>query len=607
MARLTEAEYKKAVVKIQNLPDTIKGDGRYVMSLIKQILDKQATQINLANGFTLDEVQGQRNNVPAPRFFTLTWSRNGGRLDWAYPTDPTKVTYYELRTSLSKIGIKNNDFLERTTNNYSTVLPVNKYSATIYLLAFNSKGEYNYVSLQYTKPRPLAPTDIALTKNNEGTLITFLDIPSDCIGANVYVDGQRFATKDNLLLYDRASQNHAIKKVEVAYYDQFGEGERGVLNCVIPDVTGFLVERNGANLDFYWDPIDVYNVVYEVRVSQSTVWNTASKLFTSKTNTKNRYIYPNEGEYYLLIKAVDTHGNYSENATYQFMSTPREIQRNIIKKYNHGEEGYPGTKINMDYNYSTNNITLNNDAYNGEYVFSVSLEQRYRARNWLSYDLVTYTKDETIWDDADFSWDGSERSFNGPMVDSSFTEAYQYIATYIGAESEDTFLAHENQSITPSTGGSVLESKKANVFDISRFGYGVKITPVTKLSYNATEIPSVFRMLFTLKLNNTGKLCSGILMALAYNTSRAMYVIYEKRTNTLKLVDTAGHELSMPYPGATENNKIDWITFGISQSSTERALYATSLFKNRTEYVTGEFVPLGLYNKIYCYPRVIAV
>lgn len=603
---MSASEYKKAVVKVQNLPDTIKGDGRHVMSLIKQILDKQATQINLANGFTLDEVRGQTGTVPIPKYFTILWDRSGGRAEWSYPTDPTKVTYYELRTSLAKIGVKDGNFLERTTNNYSTKLP-NKRAATVYLLAFNSKGEYSCVSHSYEKSAPIAPQDIALTKNTEGTLITFREIPYDCIGAYVYVDGQKFKTTDNVFLYKKATAGYVIKTVKVTYYDQFGEGDPGIVSCVIPDVTGFLVERNGANLDFYWDPVDVYNATYEVRVAQTADWNVATVLFTTKTNTKNRYIYPNEGEYYLLIKAIDNHGIYSANAAYQFMTTPREIQRNIILRYDQSAEGYPGTKINMDYQYETDNLILNEDAYNGEYIMNIVLAQRYRARNWLSFDSIAFTKDETCWDDSDFAWDDTERTFNGPMVDNSITKNEQHIAFYIGPDSNDTFLARESNDITPEEGGSVLESQHADVFEPSRYGYGVKISPLTRLSYAATDIPSVFHMLFTIRLEEASTLATGILMVLAYDADRAIYVIYEKRNNTLRLVDTAGNELSVTYPGTTEALKTDWVTIGISQSSTERAFFVTSLFKNKTASASGSFVPLGLYNKIYCYPHVVAV
>ena len=591
-------DIERTLLRTTKLPDTVQGDGRYLMRLLKEYLEEQAVQLNIANGFTADEIQGTADGT-IPRHFTLTFDRTGGHFTWDYPTDIREVAYYELRTDTnigSTIGL-----LEKTFNNSSDAIP-HSYAATVYLYAVTPDGMISTPArLSYTKQRPFAPSDLALTKNNEGTLITFLAIPSDCLGANIYIDGVNYTSFDNVFLY-RAGEDYKIKKLEVSYFDSFGEGERAVLLCVMPDVTGFFVERNGANLDFYWNPIDVYGVMYEVRVGVSADWNLGWPLFTTKTNNKNRYIYPNEGDYYLMVKAYDDHGNYSENAAWQLMNTIADIHRNVILKYDQSELYYPGTKINMYYDYAGDNIALEREALYGEYIMDITLPQRYRARNWLSFDFYAYSTDELIWDDAEFAWDDAVGMLNGATVESTLVDVEQKIAFYVGPDTTSNFLARENEDVTPELGGTVLEEQNADVFADAHYGKGVKIKPLTELSYTITDpIPSSFNMVFSLK--TTTALPDTILMVLADDSHHFLYVGHDTRRGVFYLVGSDGTEITLP---KNTVNAVDWIVFGVSQGTTNRALYISSLTKSLSRKADVLAAPLGNFTKLYCYPKIIA-
>jgi hypothetical protein len=589
----------KQLIRPPNLPDTVQGDGRYLMRLLKKYLEDQAIQLNLANGFTADEINATDPNAAyTPRHFMLTFDRLGGHFTWDPPADISKLAYYELRTD-TNVGSSKNKLDGPIYDTQSDNLPTN-YAGTVYLYSVNRDGSYSNPSrLSYTKTRPYAPQDIALTKNNEGTLITFLDIPSNCIGAYVYVDGVRFDTPDNVFLYTNADVDYKIRKVEVSYYDPFGEGERAVLYCVVPDVTGFLVERNGSNLDFYWNPVDIYGAVYEVRVAVSPDWNMGIVLFTTKTNNKNRYIYPNRGDYYLMVKAIDAHGNYSENAAYQSMNTVADIHRNVILEYNQNDVDYPGSKINMYYDYAADNIALEREAHFGEYIMDIQLPQRYRARNWLSFECIAFSTDELIWDDAEFAWDDAVGVLNGSVVDNSLTEIEQRIAFYVGDDTLDVFLARENEDIDPETGGDVLESQHADVFENAHYGKGVKITPLTRLSYTADHIPEEFSLLFSVKMTNG--LPDTILMVLADTDHHFLQVGYDSVRGVYYMVGSDGLEITIP---KTTGN-VDWITIGISQGETHRSLFVNSLVKEMSKKATIEAEPISEYEEIYCYPKII--
>ena len=63
------------------LPTTVKGDGRYVLSLLRKYLKSVNEQVNIANGFTEDEVEeNKKGDFTRPKNFTLTFDRMGGFL-----------------------------------------------------------------------------------------------------------------------------------------------------------------------------------------------------------------------------------------------------------------------------------------------------------------------------------------------------------------------------------------------------------------------------------------------------------------------------------------------------------------------------------------------
>ena len=175
------ADLEKKILEAPKLPNHIQGDGRYLMSLLKSFLEQTAEQVNLANGFSAEEINPEAGGYPTPRDFFLTFTRLGGELSWSHLFDVSELAYYELRSN-QDIG-QTNGLLERTLDNASDKLPTN-YVDTIYLYAVNREGVYsNPAIINYSKPRPDAPKDITVTKTSEGALITFLEIPSNCIGA----------------------------------------------------------------------------------------------------------------------------------------------------------------------------------------------------------------------------------------------------------------------------------------------------------------------------------------------------------------------------------------------------------------------------------------
>lgn len=578
------------------LPNVVKGDGRYLMTLLKDFLTQTAQQVNLANGFSAEPVDpADEGKVPMPKNFFLSFNRLGGTLSWDHIPDVSILRYYELREN-TNVGSQSG-LLERVRDNSSTKLPIS-YVGHIYLYAIDKQGEYSTAAqINYTKPRPTEPKDIALTKNAEGTLVSFLAIPTDCIGANVYINQDKYQVFDNIFLYTGTAK---IETVGIAYYDSFGEGQRGMIYCIPLDVTGFIVERNGANLDFYWDPISLYGVHYVVKVSTTPDWDRALELFDTKIN-KHRYIYPNIGEYYLLIKAVDEHNNYSKNAAYALMMNVQDISKNVIISLDQRLVKYNGNKINMYYDIGIDGLKLDKEAIFGEYIVDVELPQRYKARNWFDYKVIGITNTDWKFKDLTFTWDSDmakKTTWMGVNGDLNGVNVKHQIARYIGPSTYDIEIFGLNNTTTGDKQTIATEVKHADDFRMGRWHTGLYVGDLTKLAWNV-NITKVFSLVFYLK--TTEKMTDCILMTLR-NEASFLLLGYSRQANVFYLSDSNGNDLKTQID-LTER---DWLTFGISQGSKNRSLFVSSLGTNKTSHATSEIAPFtNTLNQIYCYPKII--
>ena len=580
------ADIQKKVLHAPNLPAAIQGDGRYLLSLLRSILTEQAVQINAANSFTSDDVNADKEGkVLSPRNFRLTFSRLGGLLQWDHSLDAKDLNYYEVRTNRnvgSEFGL-----LERTTLAQSDRLPPT-YVGHIFLFAIDKQGQVSHPSeLSYTKARPTKPRDVALTKTQEGTLITFLDIPIDCIGAYVYINEVRYSSVDNLFLY---TDGAIIERLRVAYYDQYGEGESEIIYCVMPDVENFIVERNGSQLDFMWDPLPIYNVRYEVKVGITPEWDKALTIFTTKLN-KHRYVYPNTGRYYMLIKAIDEHDNYSRNAAYFLLTNEKDIHKNVIIRLDQEKTGYNGNKINLYYDKAREALLLEKDALRGEYLIDVTLPQKYRARNWLEASVIGETNSDLVWDDLDFAWDSEEAAntmWNGTVGDLRGVEVLHEIAR------QNTLDIARFLVVIPMDGslaatGATIDRQKNVTYATSRWTQGLHLSWKSDVSYRV-QIPEQFSMMFWIRLYDG--LPDTRIFALTGDGSLALE--YDRRLNEFQLIGSDG-----VYVRATiVFRPNDCITIGIVQEAAVRRLFLYSLSGDVYAEVSASARPLGSFEQI---------
>ena len=73
----------------------MKGDGRYLMTLLRQFLTETAREVNLANGFPAEEIKSDgTSKVPDVKNFHLTFDRLGGVLEWDHTSKLDDLAYY---------------------------------------------------------------------------------------------------------------------------------------------------------------------------------------------------------------------------------------------------------------------------------------------------------------------------------------------------------------------------------------------------------------------------------------------------------------------------------------------------------------------------------
>lgn len=589
------AEDKPSVLKVPALPNVVKGDGRYLMTLLRQFLSDTAREVNLANGFTAEEIQSEgTGTVPTVKNFHLTFDRLGGLLTWDHTSKISDLAYYEIRTD-KNVG-SDSGLLERTRENTSTKLPLT-YVGRVYCFVVLRDGEGSSgAEIRYTKARPSAPEDLAMTKDQQGTLLSFLAIPLDCLGANVYINETKYPVTDNIFLY---TGSEIIKTVRVAYYDQFGEGESTTIYCILPDVENFIVERNDSQLYFYWDAVPVHGVHYVVKVGTTPDWDKALTVFDTPDN-KHRFIYPNVGDYYMLIKAVDEHNNYSQNAAYVFLTNQKDEHKNVIIELEQKASAYNGTKIGMYYDAAGEQLKLDKEVTHGEYLIDVELPQKYRARNWLDYACIGQTNESICLDDMNWAWDSIEASrtvWNGTVGDLKGVSVSQEIARYVGVGEDVLASAPLNGSLESAKGNGPSDFHNT-VYAQGRWHSGLVVSDTMRLAYSC-RVPRVFSLSFNLTVKQG---FTDVMIATMKGDSGWLVLGYDAREKCFYLRGSDGATIRTGW--SVPPNGREWYTVAISQGEEERALYAHSLNYNVTVSGSVKADPIGTFSAVYFYPKL---
>lgn len=519
----------KVYINPPTLPASIRGDGRYVMTLLKDFVDTVSEQVNYINGYT---PATSDDSIPVPKYFYLTFSRAGFEFSWS-PVDVDNFDHYELRLNKSVgsvIGL-----LSSTTSVKDSPKLLNRTGIVYLYVVLKDESFSNPCTINYTKAVPAAPNKIAVSKTDEGTLVFFDAVPSDCIGAVVYINGVKYETLESPFLY---SGGGVVSDVLIAYYDSFGSGDLVDAYFDPPLVSGFMVERNDCYLHFYWDNTSLYNAKYVIKRGSDLNWDTAELVCEVYTNTYN-CIFPNDGAYYFMIKVYDEHGNTSDDASYVSLETVPDIYRNVIVE-NIQAPLFSGMCHGFVYDDENDSIVLPAGVESGSYYFSSVLPQEYRARNWIDANVFSFSSSDMIWDEADFTWDSHRGEYTWAGLPSDVSPKIKTeIASYVGVEPNCVDMIGFDKTAISSNG--VIPNSSHIDYEPSLFTYGAVVTGFDYLTYSI-NIPANFSVAFCVNSNDisTGAICgfyglSGYVV-LSYSAKSKAFVLNGSSCETVKVV-----------------------------------------------------------------------
>lgn len=252
-----------------------------------------------------------------------------------------------------------------------------------------SHYEIWYSTIGVTGPWTLAET----TNGNSGTIRGIAERGGG-IGSTYYVSVVPVAILGTKKHPDDATQDSITLAGDVTGPD---------------DVTGFTVIRIGANIRFSWAANTDEDIAgYEIR--QGSVWGAASLIASispgSATSLETEYATP--GSVTFLIKARDTSGNYSANATSTTATLEGIINENVLIEQDE-HNTWAGTKSNMTV--TANELVMDSGQAAASYTldqsgagpasgerFEFTADLRSRVFVNLAY-VATYT-----WAQATFTW-----------------------------------------------------------------------------------------------------------------------------------------------------------------------------------------------------------
>lgn len=555
----TTAASTATTVTAPPLPATIDGDGRYVMSLLTDFCTDITDEVNRLNGSTSDAIP------PAIDNFFVSFDREG--VLWEWDSIPTAL-YYDLTAGTA--------LLERTTATASRAAPPT-FSGTVTLTAHLADSSRVTATLDYTKPRPHAPTHVTLSRTSLGTLISYDDIPPDCIGAQITAGGQTIRSLQSscLIPHDVSTR---LGRISAAYYDSFGIGETVTVSTELAAVTGFFAEQNGEWLDLAWDSLPAADLRYTIKIAYRTPdWDSAAELITVRSD-RARLRHPQASSAYLLIKALDPYGNTSPKAAWTRLERAADYRRNVILTLDQSETVYRGTKTGLYYDGAANGLRLDDAKRRGEYLFSVHLPQVYRARNWLEAKLIGVTDDTLAWDDSTFDWtseDSARTVWNGACGDISGAVLATEIAEAAEPQQGETIWTMDTL-LTASDGTAPAAQQHADTFAPARWNQGLLLTPLTRLAYPLPPTDT-FSLVFHLTTDDPAP---AEILTLR-GDSGSLTLRYTGKEFLLIGADTA--RITIPYTAAGR----DYLAVGIGQSAETRTLRLSSLQQHtdRTESI----------------------
>lgn len=360
-----------------------------------------------------------------------------------------------------------------------------------------------------------------------------------------------------------------------------------------PDVHGFDVVRNGANLEFRWQPLAQTGLRYEIR--RGAVWE-LGEVIGRTANPFYSLLFPVPGEHVFWIKAYDQYRNYSVNPMFSTTQISPVNDRNQVLTINQVTNGWQGTKINMHVN--DGGLQLNENAIRGEYVAKIELPKSVLARNWVNSNMVAVGR-EMSWGSSNFSWDSPEAKTPWlPDGNISGATVKHQISTFKGVPQNviEAFELDEHLNGINST--PATENHKVTYAD-GRFKKGAKITDVTKIAWNV-NISANYSLSFYIHVAE--QIVDNVVFMVFFGATGKLRIGYDINKQLFYLQDNLGrrNEIEVAF------RLNDFVKLGIVQTATTRKLMGYSFSTGMSNVSQKNYSPIGTITKIYGYAKPLS-
>lgn len=355
--------------------------------------------------------------------------------------------------------------------------------------------------------------------------------------------------------------------------------EASMLTVGVPDiaaVTNFYAVKNGDTIQFFWD--EMKGLSFELR--WGATWETGKIIAKLKANVYTVF-FPQLGTQQFSIKAYNSYGLYSKNASFININLTAATTRNVIAEFDEEATGWKGVK--NFFSVSGDDLVMDDGVRVAEYFTSLHLAKEVDARNWIEY-YAGYIEKDLTWQDIEDRW-GDYGIAWLPVADDELVNVENFITRKVSKNYLYDFNLDGN------TEGA--STAKGVTYENSRFSKGAVIQPTTSIKYSV-NIPMCYHLSFNIRvLDSFADHVVFMTLSGDFGWLRAEYV-----NDEFSLVDNYGNRISV-FNYCREG---DILGIYIQQTQSSRIFKVTNVAKNKESVTEAAIAPLGEFTEMRLEP-----
>lgn len=300
------------------------------------------------------------------------------------------------------------------------------------------------------------------------------------------------------------------------------------------NVDGFGAVQNGNFIKFYWNPVLNTSVKhYEIRVDK---WDFGTVI--GKTKDLN-YIHTfcKAGWQTFYIKAVNTSGVYSSEATAFKIYIHDMGLRNLVLEMDDKAENWPGVKDNLTVDAVSNVLVMSSGGVAKYYTAHFANPIPMLARCSYEADFEAQVGCQTPWDSADFIWDDAAKGeavwsiSTDDLTNCKFTEE---VTTFLELPSNMLDVIRLSGDTKSIQGNEATYRGGELSYGQAPYHPGIKKNLSAALSWSV-NLPDAWSITFTHTIAD--KSCGGLLISLFDDNRKEIRVVWSGENDVFFMTD----------------------------------------------------------------------